>query len=209
MDAQKIETYRSLKACLDFHGHICPGLSIGYKASILAIELLREQRAEDEELVAIVENDSCFVDAVQVITGCTFGKGNLLYRDYGKMAFTLASRRTRKGIRVSLREEFSFTQGRRDFMDLFEKILQGSATEEERRHFREIQSERAERILSMHPDSLFRTKEVEVELPEMARLIESENCDRCGELTMKTKMVECSGKRLCKPCAIEVERCGR
>ena len=28
------------------------------------------------------------VDAVQVLTGCTFGKGNLIYRPTGKMAFS-------------------------------------------------------------------------------------------------------------------------
>nr|WP_279383444.1 FmdE family protein [Methanobacterium formicicum] len=24
------------------------------------------------------------MDAIQVITGCTFGKGNLIFKDYGK-----------------------------------------------------------------------------------------------------------------------------
>ena len=39
--------------------------------------------AADEEIVAIVENDACGVDALQCVTGCTFGKGNLIFRDYG------------------------------------------------------------------------------------------------------------------------------
>jgi len=83
-----------------FHGHQCPGLAIGYRMATAAMENLQSMRAEDEELVAIVENDACGVDALQCITGCTFGKGNLLFRDYGKQVYTVYSRSTRKGVRV-------------------------------------------------------------------------------------------------------------
>ena len=65
---------------IQFHGHECPGLAIGYRMAIAAMENLESFRAEDEELVAIVENDACGVDALQCVTGCTFGKGNLLFR---------------------------------------------------------------------------------------------------------------------------------
>ncbi len=34
--------------------------------------------------MTIVENDACDVDAVQFVAGCSFGKGNLLFRDYGE-----------------------------------------------------------------------------------------------------------------------------
>ncbi len=37
-----------------------------------------EKRAVDEEIVAVVETDACFSDAVQVMTGCTFGKGDFI-----------------------------------------------------------------------------------------------------------------------------------
>jgi formylmethanofuran dehydrogenase subunit E len=46
-----------------------------------AMESLEMFRAKDEELVAIVENDACGVDALQCVAGCTLGKGNLLFRD--------------------------------------------------------------------------------------------------------------------------------
>ena len=54
-----------------FHGHICPGLIIGYQAAVLAKELLEQKRDVDEELVAVVENDACGVDAIQWLLGCT------------------------------------------------------------------------------------------------------------------------------------------
>ena len=87
-----------------FHGHVCGGLVLGYRAVKAAMHALGCSRADDEELVAVVETDSCAVDAVQLLAGCTFGKGNLVFRDYGKMALSLWSRKSGKGVRVSRRE---------------------------------------------------------------------------------------------------------
>ena len=76
-----------LDAVVQFHGHFCPGLAIGVRAAELALREIGP-RAADEEIVAIVESDMCGVDAIQFMTGCTFGKGNLIHLDYGKNAFT-------------------------------------------------------------------------------------------------------------------------
>jgi len=93
------------KKCAAFHGHICPGLAIGYRSSKRGMAWLKENRAEDEEVVAIVETNACGADAVQVLTGCTFGKGNFFFKDYGKQALTLISRNSGDGIRVALKAE--------------------------------------------------------------------------------------------------------
>ena len=71
------------KKCVEFHGHECGGLTIGYKASLYAIALLglglggggnAGCLSADEEVVCISENDACGVDAIQVILGCSIGK---------------------------------------------------------------------------------------------------------------------------------------
>ena len=49
--------------CVAFHGHECGGLTIGYKASLYAIELLKLEFSADEQVVCIAENDACGVDA--------------------------------------------------------------------------------------------------------------------------------------------------
>ena len=66
MNAQEIMAGEDFKKCAEFHGHICPGLSIGYRAAKAGMEWLAENRADDEEIVAIVETDACSADAVQV-----------------------------------------------------------------------------------------------------------------------------------------------
>ncbi|MDD4570365.1 MAG: FmdE family protein, partial [Tepidanaerobacteraceae bacterium] len=74
------------RKCVEFHGHECPGLAIGFKACEAAIKKLGVSFAKDEESVCVTENDACGIDAIQVITGCTVGKGNLIYRGTGKNA---------------------------------------------------------------------------------------------------------------------------
>ena len=83
-----------------FHGHECPGVAIGFRMASTGLKAIESLRAEDEELVSIVENDACGVYALQCVTGCTFGKGNLIFRDYGKHVYTIYSRPLGKAVRV-------------------------------------------------------------------------------------------------------------
>ncbi len=51
-----------------FHGHQCPGLAAGIRVSEVVLRELGKP-ARDEEMIAIVENSSCGVDAIQLLTG--------------------------------------------------------------------------------------------------------------------------------------------
>ncbi len=167
----------------EFHGHLCPGLVLGYRAVKLALEKGGWERPQDEELICVVENDSCSVDAVQYLAGCTFGKGNLFFRDYGKQVFTFASRKEPgRGVRVSLRPHAWPSPGE-------------TADPEERRR------KAMERFLSLPPEELFRVDEVEVELPPAAEIRPSVLCANCGEPTMETRTVVEGDRVLCIPCS--------
>ena len=74
--------------CVDFHGHRCGGLRIGYRAAQYAMELLNIGFSDNEQAVCTSENDACGVDAIQVMLGCSIGKGNLLFHMTGKQAFS-------------------------------------------------------------------------------------------------------------------------
>ncbi|MGI6722465.1 MAG: FmdE family protein [Anaerovoracaceae bacterium] len=90
--------------CVEFHGHKCGGLVIGFKAALYILELMHIDRAGDEELVCIAENDSCGIDGIQYVAGCTIGKGNLLFRLRGKQAWNFYNRGTGESRRLILRE---------------------------------------------------------------------------------------------------------
>ena len=50
-----------IEKAIDFHGHWCPGLAIGIRASELAFQRLDDP--EKADWVAVVETDMCGVDA--------------------------------------------------------------------------------------------------------------------------------------------------
>ena len=101
--------------CVRFHGHECPGLAIGYRAVEIAKEYLGDVFSPlyDEEVVCVTENDACGVDAVQWLSGCTIGKGNLIYRPSGKMAFSFFLRKSGKSIRLVMKPSSNAVQMRR------------------------------------------------------------------------------------------------
>ena len=164
--------------CVAFHGHACGGLTIGYKAALYAIKLLELSFSEDEEIVCIAENDACGVDAIQVVLGCSVGKGNLLFRMRGKQAFSFYNRRTGKAVRLVLKprnremtreESFAYYQAS-ELCDLFE------------------------------------VKEASIALPERARLFDSYVCACCGEVTGANWIRIADGKKLCLDCYKSYDR---
>ena len=163
---------------VDFHGHTCPGLMIGFRASLYAAELLDVTFSEDEEIVCISENDSCSVDAIQAILGCSVGKGNLLFHIRGKQAFSFYSRRTGKSVR------------------LVQKNPKVQRTREESFAF----------YSSCSNEELFDVKETSIALPEKARIFESYECECCGEKTGANWIRIVDGKKVCLDCMKEYDR---
>ncbi len=181
-----------------FHGHLCPGLTMGMQAAALALDRLGP-RATDEELVAAVETDMCGVDAIQVLTGCTFGKGNLVHRDWGKNAYTFWRRSDERGIRIAGRPG---AWGDRDPAqeELRARIASGEASEEEGERFRAGHHARARAILERDPRELFTVTEVDEPPPARARVHTSVVCASCDEPTMETRIRLLGGRELCPPC---------
>ena len=189
-----------LKKCVEFHGHICPGLIYGYMVSKAAMDLLKLSRSRDEEVVAISENDSCAVDALQILLGTSIGKGNLILKDYGKNVYTVLNRQNKKAYRFSRKKHYQY-QGKPEgeFSQLDAAISSGTATEEDKRRHKILKSAD---LLQRPFDDIFSTEKVDYVMPPYAPLARSEACAACGEMTMSTKMVETeNGEHLCIPCA--------
>jgi len=186
------------RKCIEFHGHTCPGLAIGFRAARTLMERLGVKKAPDEELVAIVETDACGADAIQVMTGCTFGKGNFLFRNYGKHAFSLMDRRKGKCVRVCLRSDaFKIDP---ESLSLSEKVQKDEASVRERERYRQLQQERVENILKVNAESLFKIEEITPDIPDKARIMGSAICDVCREPVAKEFLLEMNGKGICIPC---------
>jgi formylmethanofuran dehydrogenase subunit E len=198
MNADEIMRNEDFKKCSDFHGHICPGLVIGYRAARAGLDWLKEKRATDEELVSVVETDACSADAVQVLTGCTFGKGNFLYKDYGKMVFTFFGRASGKGVRVALRPGVLQLTDRH--LELVDKIRNAAASQEEHQEYVSMRDAKTRDILEKDLKILFKLEPVNVSLPPKALIHASKPCDRCGEPTMVSKLVQQADRYICGSC---------
>ncbi len=188
-----------LQQTIQFHGHMCPGLAIGYRAAKTAQAHLGIERAEDEELVTVVESDGCGVDAVQVLLSCTLGKGNLIYRDHGKQVYTVFARKGGPGIRVAMKAgPFRRTPEQEA---IFQKVRSGNASEDEMKTFRGFQNQRVDEILAEDENTLFKIEKVSPEPPEKARIFESVTCEFCGESVMEPRARIRDGKIACIPCS--------
>jgi formylmethanofuran dehydrogenase subunit E len=166
-----------IEKTIEFHGHNCPGLTIGLRASELAMEKL--DITQSTSPVCVTETDMCGVDAIQFLTGCSFGKGNLIHKDFGKSAFTFYDRNTGKGFRAV-------------FKDIFRD-------EEDR-------SKRIKLILDADLKELFDVEEVTAPPVRPARILKSIKCSDCGEMTMESRIRLFDGKNLCIPCFQRVEQ---
>jgi formylmethanofuran dehydrogenase subunit E len=181
-----------------FHGHSCPGLAIGIRAAEVALQEI-DPHATDEEVVAIVETDMCGVDAIQYLTGCTFGKGNLIHRDYGKSAFTFIRRSDGKAIRIAVRPDA------REAPDpeqeaLYERVRQGEATAADQQRVQALRQARIQDIMERPLAELFTVQPVDPVVPTRAPLHQSLACDGCGEQVMETRVRLLEGARYCIPC---------
>ncbi|MBY4797197.1 TraR/DksA C4-type zinc finger protein [Collinsella sp. AGMB00827] len=168
------------EACVTFHGHECPGLAIGYRAAEIAEEFFGRKLSpkSDEMIVCITENDACGVDAVQVMTGCTIGKGNLIFRPTGKMAFSFFDRDTEKAVRV---------------------LLKPLNNDEDR-------EAKTKQILEDPVDEVFIVETPHYGVPERARIFHNVVCELCGETAMEQKIRIQDGKKVCLDCFKDYSR---
>ena len=194
---------KTIEEVAEFHGHVCPGLALGYRVALAALGALG-QRAGDEELVAIVENDSCAVDAVQVMTGCTFGKGNLYFRDYGKQAYTFIRRPSGDAVRIAVTwEPPSETAGE---AAAWKSYSAGDRSEDILRAVHERKSRKIASILDAPEDQVLSVRLKRLDPPPTARIYPSVRCTRCGEKTMESRARLSGGEIVCIPCGEEAGR---
>lgn len=181
------------KEAAEFHGHTCPGLAIGYRIAKYVKE--HYPRSQDEELVCIAENKSCSIDAIQFMLGCTAGKGNLLFKDYGKQAFTFYSRDKNKALRIYFRGGIL-----KGMDELRQKMVLGELGPEDRERMAAFRSQATEKVLSARDEDILTVEEVDIPAPEKARIHPSLKCEECGEEFMEILGRTAGGKVLCKSC---------
>lgn len=188
------------------HGHYCAGLAFGVKAGYAGLRRLGFENTGMEELVAVLECNNCFADGVQFSTGCSFGNNALIYKDLGKTAVTVLSRRTNSAVRVALRpnlwESEDASEREKEARDLFTRVVKERQDDAQaRKRMRELFQELSFETVEKDEEALFRIADVPAEFPEYAPIFDSATCSVCGEEFMETRGALRKGEPVCLTCA--------
>lgn len=183
-----------------FHGHICPGLAIGYYASHIAMRWLSAERSPEDEVFAVLESAGCGADAVQAITGCTTGKGNLIVDDIGKQVYIFGIRGHPKAIRIALRPAYTLDRLDPGLMELRDKVSSGKASGDEVGNLR-LRIERACRAILESPgEAVFDVREVAIEEPARGCATAMVTCAKCGEPVASDRARKNGSGYVCPSC---------
>ncbi len=186
-----------------FHGHRCPGLMIGIRAAEVALQRLGDMKGKD--VVAIVETDMCGVDAIQFLTGCTFGKGNLIHKDLGKIAFNFYDRDRNISFRLLFVSDIA-SDLISELRSLMKENEAEKMTEGDEDWIQRLRNELEERYMAIDLEKMFLVTDPPWPVPKPAKILQSLRCETCGEMTMESRTRRFDGKVLCLPCFEKVEQ---
>jgi len=195
-----IDSKKYLDIGFQFHGHKCPAMPLGLKAGSIAMNKLDVERSQAGELYTILDLGdfhcaTCFADGVQVITGCTYGKGNISRSHKGKFSLTLIDQKNRKGVKVTPSGKWLKQAFQSEFMELRKKGIPPQ----------EISSEIAdpliEKVLNISDDNFSVEIIPDINIKVPPHIWEKDLCEECGELTVAEYGHYLDGKFLCKDCA--------
>ncbi|MGW0767389.1 FmdE family protein [Streptomyces sp. NPDC002676] len=182
-----------------FHGHECPGAAFGVRVAEVAMARLGTPA---EGLVAVAENDTCALDAIQVLTDCTFGKRTLIHQDNGRNVYTFWDKTAGKGVRIRAKAD-SVVYRSEEIWELAEKVEDGTADTAEQERFAALQAERVGKLLELPEEEFLSVDEIEAEVPATKKVARVDNCEECGEPTSVETLHEHRGRMLCPVCHLD------
>jgi formylmethanofuran dehydrogenase subunit E len=184
-----------------FHGHMCPMYALGLRMGKKALSILGRGREDGVKLVAIIEYRNCLADGLQYICGTTYGKNNLLYREYGKFAASFYDLTSKKSVRLRVRK------------DVLSEVLKFGLRGQEirrlppdsRRGEAKMHFEKGKKIIEslnkMSDDELFEITEAPAFDPAEEPILKYEVCEECGEVVLQDYIKIKNKRKVCIPCA--------
>lgn len=196
-----IDPREFLKAGQQLHGHKCPAMPLGLRAGAAAMNALAVARAKDKELLAVVELGDdhcahCFADGVQMITGCTFGKGNIRKAGYGKFAVTVTDRATGRSVRVVPFAKAQVGMKQTKFFQEYRmKGIPASKVPEE------VVDPLIQQVMNAPQEALLSVgAEFKVEVEKKTESFGTEVCAVCGEMVVEEYLRPAAAGKVCIPC---------
>lgn len=184
-----------------FHGHKCPAMPMGLRVGAAAMNALQVERTGDSALVAILdlgENHcaTCFADGIQVITGCTMGKGNIQRTFTGKWAVTLIDKKSNRAVRVTPKASAMIANKKSSFFkDYREKGVPPTQVPDD------VVEPMVQKLMDSPDQDILDVSEVRAyDWQEPAHSFSSFVCDSCGEMVVEEYGRVKGDKKVCKDC---------
>ena len=185
-----------------FHGHKCPAMPNGLRVGAAAMNALGVERTGDSALHAILdlgENHcaTCFGDGIQVITGCTFGKGNVTKTHKGKWALTLVDKKTNRAVRVTPKAEAMLANKKTEFFAEYrEKGVPPTKVPDE------VVEPLVQMVMNAPEEKIMNISEVyEYQWNQPPHSFNSFVCEGCGEMTVSEYGISIEDKHVCIDCS--------
>jgi len=87
---------------VDFHGHTCPEIALGYRVAQIAMRELGIRPTPTSELLVTADTHSCALDAFQVLNHVTYGRGNLRVNEKQSHIYHFQYSGTSMGLQISI-----------------------------------------------------------------------------------------------------------
>ncbi len=197
----KINPQEWLEFGQKFHGHKCPAMPMGLRVGAAAMNKLGVDRAKDGQILTILDlgDDhcaTCFADGVQVITGSTYGKGNIKKTHKGKWAVTVIDKKNQKAVRVTPKAEAMLANKQTDFFKKYrEKGIPASQVPDE------IVEPLVQKVISAPAEMLLIISEVfDYQHQDPPHSFDGFVCEECGEMVVEQYGRIKGEKKVCQDC---------
>jgi formylmethanofuran dehydrogenase subunit E len=187
----------------EFHGHRCPFMPIGYRMGKVAMEKLGMSKIRDHGAFALSEMgighpQTCMMDGIQAVTGCTYGKLMMERLNYGKVAMILYMS-GKEAVRVSALPEFQDELGKKEFFAYRKKGIEPSQIPTS------VVEDAVRLVLDLPEERMFKVEN----LPNFTfgrpkSSFNKAKCSACGEYVFERYLRVLDGKQTCIPCAEKV-----
>ena len=187
-------------------GHKCPSMVLGLRAGAAALNKLDVKRDRDAELTLLAdigENHWAldYVDGLQVITGCTTGKGNLILTYKGKLSFLLINVEKKKAVRITPRAEMVLSFRKTDFFNLYRRRGTGASKVPD-----DLVEPIIKYIMNSPEEKLLIVSDVfDFEYSESPRSFYSFVCEECDEVVIEEYGRIKGDRMVCIDCAAKKE----
>jgi len=187
-----------LKKIADFHGHVCPDLVIGAKAVSSAMAHLAEDDMT-QGLSVIAQNRTSALDAIQHLTGCTFGNQRLVVEDFGKHRYTFIPNSSGRALEITMKPiHFQYESV---YFELEKKVSRNGGTIREVSRLQGLINAWVHWLTSLEDWDLFTVTETRRKPPPVEVCSKYLLCTQCGDLVQASKARALGSTTVCQPCA--------